>query len=131
MLKGKKQEDIIDTVIGKDTTIEGKVSLSTSLRIDGKVHGEIECNGDVFIGKDGFAEPSIKAKNVVIAGEAKGDIETSAKVHVQTSGVLTGNITSAGIIIDEGGIFNGSSTVKAKERKSSKRKTEPANNDEH
>lgn len=127
MLNSKKNEKVIDTIIGKDTVIEGNIKLTTSLRIDGKVHGDIECSGDVFIGKDGFSEPSIKAKNVIVAGEAKGDIHTTQNVHIQAKGALTGNVTSSSIIIDEGGIFNGNSTTRAAEDKVSKRKVEPAN----
>ncbi|WP_440897691.1 bactofilin family protein [Amphibacillus sp. Q70] len=124
MLKEKKNSKVVETIIGKETTIEGKIKLPTSLRIDGKVYGEIECEGDVTIGKKGYVEPAIQAKNVIIAGEVKGEVKTSQKVHVHSCGTLSGNITSEGIIIDEGGIFNGSSSVKspAKEKKS---KVEP------
>ncbi|SEO14307.1 protein CcmA, bactofilin family [Amphibacillus marinus] len=121
----KKNEKMIDTVIGKDTVIEGKIKLPSSLRIDGKVLGEIECNGDVYIGKTGSAEPSIKAKHVIVAGEAKGAIYTNQTVHVEASGSVTGDIESSGIIIDEGGLFVGTSKVNVNESKRPRGKIEP------
>lgn len=117
MLKGKKNEQLIETVIGKDTVVEGKIKLSTSLRVDGKILGEVDCKGDVFVGKEGYIEPTLKAKNLIIAGEVKGDVFTSEKVHVQPSGALTGSTTTAGMIIEDGGIFNGNSTIESYDEK--------------
>lgn len=117
MFKGKKNEKVIDTIIGKETIIEGKIKLPTSLRVDGKIYGEVDCSGDVFIGKTGYVEPTIKAKNVIIAGEVKGDVYTTEKVHIQSSGTLTGSATTNGIIVDENGTFNGKSTIEQKDQK--------------
>jgi cytoskeletal protein CcmA (bactofilin family) len=120
--KAAKNEKIVETIIGTETVIEGNIKLPTSLRIDGKVYGEIDCSGDIFIGKDGYVEPTIKAKNVVIAGEVKGDLFTSEKVHIQPCGKLTGSATTQGIIIDDGGIFNGKSTIEQSDHKTSSNK---------
>lgn len=117
MLNGKKNAKIIDTIIGKETIIEGKIKLSTSLRIDGKIYGEVDCQGDVYIGKGGYVEPILKAKNVTISGEVKGDVYTTEKIYIQPNGKLTGSATSKGIIIEDGGIFNGQSAIEEKDKK--------------
>lgn len=122
MLKGKKDEKIIDTIIGKETVIEGKIKLPTSLRIDGKIYGEVDCSGDVFIGKSGYVEPTLKAKNITIAGEVKGDVYTSEKVYIQPNGSLTGSATTKGLIVEDGGIFNGQSTIEQTDQKASSKK---------
>lgn len=125
ILNKKKMEKVIETIIGSETVIEGKITLPTSLRVDGKILGEIECSGDVYIGQNAYVEPSIKAKNIVIAGEVKGDIETSEKIHIEAKGKLTGTATSRGIIIEDGGIFNGNSViVDSDEKGTSKKKSE-------
>lgn len=121
MISKKKDEKVIETIIGSDTVIEGKITLATSLRVDGKVMGEIVSNGDVYIGKDAYVEPSIKAKNIVIAGEVRGDVETTEKVQIEAKGKLTGSATSRGIIIEDGGIFNGNSVIVDGEEKGKKR----------
>lgn len=120
-MKDKKSEKIVETIIGKETIIEGKIKLPTSLRIDGKIYGEVDCKGDIFIGKDGYVEPSIKAKNIIIAGVVKGDLYTTEKVHVQPGGKLTGSATTKGLIIEPGGIFNGNSTIDQGEKKEQKK----------
>jgi len=110
MLKNKKLKSI-ETIIGKDTVIEGKLTLPTSLRIDGKVIGEIFCEGDVYIGKSASVEPFISARNIMIAGSVKGEIVASEKVKIEANGMITGNISSKGVIIDDGGVFIGSSSL--------------------
>lgn len=123
MITKKRDEKVIETIIGKETVIEGKITLPTSLRIDGKIIGEIESSGDVYIGKDAYVEPSVKAKNVIIAGQVKGDVHAAEKVHIEATGHLNGSTTARGIIIEDGGIFNGNSTViEAEEKGGFKRK---------
>jgi len=109
--KGSKKQDTIDTIISPMTVIEGKITHPKSLRIDGKLIGEVHCEGDVYIGKEGITEPLIKANNLVISGEANGDIVVNGKVHIKSTGKLNGSITSKGIIIDEGGVFTGNSKI--------------------
>src|SRR5690625_3971182 len=109
--KGSKKQDTIDTMISPMTVIEGKITHPKSLRIDGKLIGEVHCEGDVYIGKEGITEPLIKANNLFISGEANGDIVVNGKVHVKSTGKLNGSITSKGIIIDEGGVFTGNSKI--------------------
>lgn len=106
-----KKERTVDTIIGAGTIIEGNMTQPKSLRIDGKVIGEINCKGDVFIGKTGIAEPIIYAKNLIIAGTVDAEVHTTEKVHLLKGGNLSGKVTAAGIIIDDGGTFNGHSNI--------------------
>lgn len=130
MLKDKK-EKVVDTIIGPDTVIEGKIKIPSSLRVDGKVYGEVYCNGDVYIGKNGYIEPIVKAKNIIIAGEARGDLFIAEKVHVQAKGKLIGNATSKGLIIDDGGIFSGESTIEDGESSNSEKQDKQHNKEDH
>lgn len=111
MFNKKRKQKVIETIIGKETIIEGNIKLPTSLRIDGKVYGEIECEGNVYIGNSGYTEPAIKAKNVIVAGEANGEIKATEKVQIHAKGKIAGDIHSQGLIIEDGGVFNGSSTI--------------------
>lgn len=110
-MKRRKNQSMVDTIISQDTVIEGKVLHPSSLRIDGKVYGEIQCDGDVYIGKDGYVEPKLKGKNIIVAGEIKGEVYSTEKVHIQPNGKLTGDVTTKGIVIEDKGIFNGNCTI--------------------
>lgn len=111
--KVDKKLDDISTIIGEETTIEGIVTINSSIRVDGKVYGEIKCTGDVTVGKDGYVENFISARNLFIAGKVKGNVKIENKIHIYDSGRLDGSAEMKVIVIDENGFFHGESLMKA------------------
>ncbi|GAE31407.1 bactofilin family protein [Halalkalibacter hemicellulosilyticus] len=110
MFKNDKTK-VFDTVIGADTTIEGTIKTQTSLRVEGKILGGVECEGDVIVGKDGLVEPSISARNVIIAGTIKGKLHATEKLQIQAGGSFSGKAQMNGMIIEDGARFNGESQM--------------------
>jgi cytoskeletal protein CcmA (bactofilin family) len=51
---------------------------------------------------------NIKAREVVIFGTVKGNVEVSEKIAIREQGSLIGDIKTAGISIDDGAYFKGS-----------------------
>lgn len=100
-----------DTLIGSSTICEGKIMSEASLRIEGQLNGDIECAGDITIGENAVVQSNIQARDVIVAGKVKGNIHTKGKLIVTSSGVLVGNIDVRSFIIEEGGIFQGSSAM--------------------
>lgn len=100
-----------DTLIGGSTICEGKIMSEASLRIEGQLHGDIECAGDITIGENAVVQSNIQARDVIIAGKVKGNIQTKGKLIVTSSGVLVGNIDVRSFIVQEGGVFQGSSAM--------------------
>ncbi|MGG6314527.1 bactofilin family protein [Paenibacillus macerans] len=111
---GKKTASLTDTLIGQGSTIEGKLECQSNLRVEGKVHGEIECHGQVVIGETGEANSSIKGAEVIVAGKVVGDISTVGKLTITGSGQVDGNVEVAKLVIVEGGLLNGSSKMDRK-----------------
>ncbi|MCD8509595.1 MAG: polymer-forming cytoskeletal protein [Bacillus sp. (in: Bacteria)] len=109
--QNEKKLSEVATIIGAETTIEGSISISSSIRIDGKVQGKVECSGDVTIGKDGHVEKHITARNLFIAGTVKGSVNVEEKVHIFETGVLEGKVQMKTLVIDENGQFRGESIM--------------------
>lgn len=101
----------INSLIGEGTRFEGDISLKGLLRVDGDFRGSVAAADKVLIGRKGRAECSIHAGTVVVGGVLKGDIVSSEKVVVLSSGMVIGNITSPRLVIEEGVILNGSCSV--------------------
>lgn len=110
MFKGKGSPTT-DTLIGYGTKVEGKITCTTNLRVEGHVEGDIECTNDVSIGESSECHSNITAKNITIAGKVLGDLNIAEQLTIMPSGQLTGNFTCKSIVIHEGGIFNGTSTM--------------------
>lgn len=95
------------TYLGAGTTIKGELRCGESLRIDGKLVGEVHCEQLLTIGEKGSLEASIDGETVVVAGEVKGDIKASRKITLEATARVTGNLTTPGIVIQEGARLEG------------------------
>jgi cytoskeletal protein CcmA (bactofilin family) len=67
--------------------VEGEVTGSESLYIDGKVKGTINLPGSrVTIGRNGQVSADICAREVVVLGEVQGNIDASERVNISSEG---------------------------------------------
>lgn len=101
----------IETIIGRNTHFKGILSGEGNIRIDGKLEGEIAGDGDVVVGEQGEVYAEIKARNVLISGNVKGNINVSAKLEIMNSGRLCGDVRAAILSIAEGALFKGNSNM--------------------
>ncbi len=119
--------DRVETVIGRGAHLNGTFTGAGTLRIDGKVEGQVVHRGDVVVGETGLVEASIQARNVTIAGEVRGTVEAEGKLELVSTGKLTGDIKVAALIVNDGAYFQGSSTMRQSEDQARSRKpTAPA-----
>ncbi|MCA0972049.1 polymer-forming cytoskeletal protein [Halobacillus litoralis] len=124
MFNKKPQVDSVDTIIGADTTLEGKIHSKTSLRVEGKIHGDVHVDGDVTVGKEGSLDHTVSARNITIAGSIEGTLEASEKLHILSSGHFKGKATMGSIEIEEGATFEGESGMTAPLKEKTKAKPE-------
>jgi cytoskeletal protein CcmA (bactofilin family) len=101
----------VNSIVGEGTRFNGELDLNGLLRIDGDFTGSIRTSGKVLVGKNGRAQCTIKASTVVIGGAVRGDIYSSEKVIVLSSGIILGNIFSPRLIVEEGVILSGNCTI--------------------
>lgn len=109
-----------ETLIGEGTLCDGKLQADYNIRLEGKFKGEIDCKSDVTVGEQAELQANIQGVNVVIAGYVKGDITAKEKLVITSSGQLEGNIQAKGLVIHEGGLFQGISLMPDREESSSK-----------
>jgi len=107
MLKKKNSPASMDTVIGEYTTLIGNVESEGSLKILGKVEGDIKAGGDVYIESTSSITGNIYGSNVYVSGKVKGNIIAKGLLHLQAQARLYGDIEVSSIVTDEGAIFQG------------------------
>ncbi|MDY6862415.1 MAG: polymer-forming cytoskeletal protein [Thermodesulfobacteriota bacterium] len=99
--------DAPDTYIAAGTNFEGSLFSEKGLRIDGVVKGSIESGGHLIVGTEGIIEANIKARDVTIGGEVKGNIFAANRLEITPTGKIKGDIETDKLIISEGVIFEG------------------------
>src|SRR5438477_1886637 len=97
-----------EATIGKSLVVKGEVTGSESLYIDGKVEGSINLPGNrVTVGRNGQVAANILAREVVVLGKVRGNINASDRVDIRSEGSLTGDVAAARISIEDGAYFKG------------------------
>ena len=96
------------TRIGKSVVIEGEVSGSEDLVVDGKVDGTIELRQHVLtIAPTGRIKAQVVAQSVVVFGKANGSIRTSDKVSIGKTGSVEGAISAPRVVVADGAHLQG------------------------
>jgi cytoskeletal protein CcmA (bactofilin family) len=94
--------------IGKSVVIKGELSGSEDLYLDGQVEGSIELrNHSLTVGPNGKVKANVSAKGVVIQGKLDGSVTASDRVELRKSAVVTGDVTTQRISIEEGAFLKG------------------------
>jgi len=98
----------LTATISPSMNIKGEIRTREELMVDGEVEGLLESQSLLTVGPNGKVRANIKAREVVIFGSVRGDVEVTEKIAIREQGSLIGNIKSAGISIDDGAYFKGS-----------------------
>jgi cytoskeletal protein CcmA (bactofilin family) len=89
------------------TVFEGKLRTPGSIRIDGKIVGEVVATQNVSLGSAGDIDGNVSARNVTIGGKIKGTIVAQEKLVFESKAVVRGDIKAAKLVVDEGAVFDG------------------------
>jgi hypothetical protein len=102
----KSLPEKFETIIGKNTVITGNLMLLESIRIDGKVVGNVTSAKEelitVVIGESGDVQGDILAHRVVIAGKVAGNLHAHDRIELHTDSVVQGDIKYGSIAIEHG-----------------------------
>jgi len=96
------------TVIGPNITIDGTVTGSEPMIIEGTVRGKVNLSTDLRIGTKARVEATVHARNVLIEGKLTGDVSADERVELVASATVDGNIRAPKIVVAEGAKFRGS-----------------------
>ncbi|MBI2428524.1 MAG: polymer-forming cytoskeletal protein [Ignavibacteriales bacterium] len=94
-------------LIGVGTTVDGKIRTQGSLRVDGKLTGEVHAAENLAIGITGEVEGAVNGRNVTVGGKVKGNITAVDKLVLEGKSSVRGDVKAAKLVIDEGATFDG------------------------
>ena len=89
------------SVISEECQFQGTLDLQGSLRIDGKLEGNVDNAKYVTISKAGSVKGDITAQGVVLIGKMTGNI-CADSVEILADAKINGNIRSKSILIEGG-----------------------------
>jgi cytoskeletal protein CcmA (bactofilin family) len=112
--------------IGRSLVIKGEVSGSESLYIDGRIEGTINiAENRVTIGRNGVVAANISGREVVILGKVTGNVQCIDRLDIRSEGMLTGDVVTQRISVEDGAVLKGSVQVRAVEQHKNEKQSHP------
>ncbi len=109
--KANKIDSRIDTLVGADTRIEGDLSFSGGLRVDGAIRGDVtEQNGNpstLILSEHGKIEGAVTAAKIVLNGKVTGTVKSSHFIELQTKARITGDLHYKSLEMHTGAVIEG------------------------
>ncbi len=95
------------THIAKGTLLEGNIETGGSIRIEGKIVGNVKTKSKVSQGDTSVIEGNVISQNAEIAGEVKGTVEISDLLLLKATAVVKGDIVTNKLVVESGAVWNG------------------------
>jgi cytoskeletal protein CcmA (bactofilin family) len=99
----------INTLLGRGSEFEGKLTFEGTVRIDGKLSGEVFSDDTLVVGEGALVEAEIDVGEIIIQGTVNGNIRAKRAIEIHAPGRVKGDLTTPSLQIDKGVIFEGRS----------------------
>jgi len=118
-LRGKKTQHMPGeeepfTFLGRGAKFKGILTFDGSIRIDGRLEGEIHSKGTLMVGEHAVIEGDVNADIVICGGRITGTVMAAKKVQLLAPGVLIGTIKTPLLSVEEGVRFSGHCEVEGR-----------------
>jgi cytoskeletal protein CcmA (bactofilin family) len=95
------------TLLAKGVHLKGEIRVEGTVRIDGRLEGEIHTKGQVIVGEDGLVQGLVSAGTVVSSGRIKATIKAVERVQLLKSAILIGEVHTPVLIMEDGAKIQG------------------------
>ncbi len=107
MAKNTEMENHTINLIGTGTTIDGNITSSGDIRIDGNLKGNLNTKGKVIVGDTGKVFGEVHCKNFEIEGSLEGKIFVIELLSLRAKSKVLGDISTSKLAIEPGAVFTG------------------------
>lgn len=96
-----------ETYLDAGSVLTGELRFAGSVRLDGRVEGQIHAGKTVIVGEHAEIDASIEADTLEVFGTVVGDIRVARRTLLHKTARVEGEIQTAGIVVEEGAQFKG------------------------
>src|SRR6516162_2677360 len=107
----EKPEGEINTLLGRGSEFEGKLTFEGTVRIDGKLSGEIFSEDVLVVGEGAMVNAEIDVGVIIVEGTVTGNIRAKRAVELHAPARVKGNIETPSLYVDKGVMFEGFSKM--------------------
>jgi cytoskeletal protein CcmA (bactofilin family) len=97
----------VTTLLGKGSEFEGKLSFEGTVRVDGKLTGEIFTEDVLIVGEGAEVNAEVSVGSIIIQGTVRGNVTAKRSVEIHSPGRVKGNINTPSLFVEKGVFFDG------------------------
>jgi len=99
------------TVIAEDIEITGSIKSNKNIQFDGKLNGDMICNGAAVIGQTASIKGNITVDSVTVLGQINGNLTAKDRIELKSAARINGDIKAKRLTVEDGVTFIGKSEV--------------------
>lgn len=99
------------TILSEADALVGQLMISGDGQLMGSFDGQVDCAGELLIGKDARIRADVRAQGVILSGRLKGTVVVKGRFEITPTGRLEGDAHVSSLIVQEGGVHVGHTEV--------------------
>lgn len=104
-----EQNKELGSLLGEGSEFNGKLSFFGTVRIEGKLEGEILSDDTLVVGEGGRVKGEISVGTLILTGGVvEGTVKARKTVEIHPPGRLCGEVETPSLVIEKGAVFQGS-----------------------
>lgn len=113
--KNEKPQPASDaySVLDAQIVVRGDIETDGTLRIDGRLEGNVLRAGSLVVGATGTIVGDVRALELVICGTIQGNIDVERRVELEATANVIGDLSADAILVHEGGTVRGRLQVRS------------------
>ena len=97
----------VDTLISRHCTIEGNLLTQNSVKVDGRIQGNLQATGQAIIGEHGLVMGDVHSTDLLVFGRLEGNVRAKA-VQLKPTARIQGAIETETLQMEPGVSYTGS-----------------------
>ena len=105
------QRPLSTSLIGADMRVFGSVHSTSVVSVAGTVLGSVSADDQVIVTKGGRVEGGVEAREVVLNGEVRGQVDARERLEIQASAMVHGDLHAPRLMLLEGAVVDGDVSI--------------------
>lgn len=94
--------------LDRGITVEGQIRFSHTLRVAGRIKGQIEGGEELIVEPGGQIEGKVKVKHLYVRGMVSGEEIQVERLEIFPEGRVEGNVKTTSLVVQDGGVLQAS-----------------------
>lgn len=95
------------SIIGPGMKVVGNLFTEGTVRIEGRIEGNVQAGKAVVVGTEGEIQGDIRTEDSVISGRVHGSVTAASRLEVQAAARIDGELHARRLQLEEGAMVNG------------------------